>query len=95
MRSVSVSELRKQLRKYLRLAKDGETVVICDRGLPFAELIPFVAVDASREELLLVGAGKMRLPKARTNLSQLLKIKTGRVRGNRAVEVLLADRDGR
>jgi|SRR5277367_6599624 len=95
IRSVHVTELKKRLSKYLHLAKTGETVVICEHGLPVAELIPFRAVDAGREELQLVAAGKMRLPKARVNLSQILKIKRSRVRGNRAVEALLADREGR
>jgi len=48
IRSVHVTELKKRLSKYLHLAKTGETVVICEHGLPVAELIPFRAVDASR-----------------------------------------------
>jgi len=95
MRSVNVAELKNQLSKYLRFAKSGEEVVIRDRSLPIAKLVPFTADDASDEELKLVAAGKMRLPKAKINLKQLLKIPTGRVKGNRAIEALLADRDGR
>jgi hypothetical protein len=43
----------------------------------------------SEEEMNLVAAGKMRLPKAEISL----KIRTGKVRGNTAVEALLADRN--
>jgi hypothetical protein len=43
----------------------------------------------------LVAAGKMRLPKAEVSLKQILKIRTGTVRGNLAVEALLEDREGR
>jgi hypothetical protein len=33
-----------------------------DRGVPIAKLVPFVAGEARKEEILLVAAGKMRLP---------------------------------
>jgi antitoxin (DNA-binding transcriptional repressor) of toxin-antitoxin stability system len=95
MRSVNVAKLKNELSKYLRYAKSGEEVVIHDRRLPIAKLVPFTAEGASDEELKLVAAGKMRLPKAKLNLKQLFKIPTGRVKGNRAVEVLLEDREGR
>ncbi|HTQ61347.1 MAG TPA: type II toxin-antitoxin system prevent-host-death family antitoxin [Candidatus Solibacter sp.] len=95
MRSVNVAELKNQLSKYLRFAKSGEEVVIRDRNLPIAKLVPFSSDDASQEELELVAAGKMRLPKAKVSLSQILKIRTGTVPGNKAVEALLADRDDR
>ena len=44
------------------------------------------------EELQLAAQGKMRLPKRELNLDEILKIPTGRVKGNQAVEALLADR---
>src|SRR5712675_1218814 len=67
MRSVNVAELKNRLRKYLTFAKGGEEIVIRDRNLPVAKLVPFPADDGSEEELLLlVAAGKMRLPKMRS-----------------------------
>jgi len=59
------------------------------------KLVPFSIADASEEDLLLVAAGKMRLPTVRLDLEALLKIPTGRVRGNRATEVLIEDRGDR
>lgn len=95
MRSVNVAKLKNELSKYLRFAKSGEEIVIRDRNLPIAKLVPFTAEDATDEDMELVAAGKMRLPKAKVSLRQILKIPTGTVRGNRAVEVLLTDRDVR
>lgn len=95
MRTVNVAQLKNQLSKYLRFAKSGEEVVIRDRNLPIAKLVPFTADDASDEELKLVAAGKLRLPKAKVSLSQLLKIPTGTVPGNEAVEAVLVERDER
>jgi prevent-host-death family protein len=93
MRSVNVAKLKNELSKYLSFAKDGEEIVIRDRNLPVAKLVPFSAESASDQELLLVAQGKLRLPEIRLELKQLLKIRTGTVENNRAVEALLADRE--
>jgi antitoxin (DNA-binding transcriptional repressor) of toxin-antitoxin stability system len=73
--------------------KAGQEVVIRDRNLPVAKLIPFSAGDANDQELLLVAAGKLRLPSVRLDIKELLKIRTGTVSGNKAIRALQADRD--
>ena len=93
MRSVNVAELKNQLSKYLSFAKGGEEVVIRDRNLPVAKLVPFSAGDADHQELVLVAAGKLRLPRVRLNVKELLKIPTGSVKGNKAMRAVLADRE--
>lgn len=93
MRSVNVAELKNQLSKYLRFAKRGEEVVIRDRNLPVAKLVPFPADSTDDQELLLVAAGKMRMPKSRLDVKALSKIPTGRVTGNKAIEAVSADRE--
>ena len=92
MRSVNIAELKNQLSKYLTFAKGGEEIVIRDRNLPVAKLVPFSADQAREEELLLVASGKMRLPQNPINLDRLLKIPTGKVSSNDAVKALLDDR---
>ena len=93
MRSVNVAELKNQLSKYLTFAKGGEEIVIRDRNLPVAKLVPFSTEDTSEEELLLVAGGKMRLPAEPINIDELLKIPTGSVPGDEAVQALLSDRN--
>lgn len=93
MRSVNVAELKNRLSKYITFAKSGEEVVIRDRNLPVAKLIPFSAEGADDQELVLVAAGKMRLPKARLSVRELLKIPTGNVSGNKAIQAVLVDRE--
>ena len=95
MRSVNVAELKNRLSKYLRFAKSGEEVVIRDRNLPVAKLVPFSARDADDEELRLVAAGKLQLPDKELDIEELFKIPTGRVGGNKAIQALLADREER
>jgi antitoxin (DNA-binding transcriptional repressor) of toxin-antitoxin stability system len=93
MRSVNVAKLKDQLSKYLTFAKSGEEIVIRERNLPVAKLVPFSAETTDEQELALVAAGKMRLPIAEIDIDALLKIPTGTVKGNKAVEALLADRE--
>jgi prevent-host-death family protein len=93
MRTVNVAKLKDQLSKYLTYAKSGEEIVIRDRNRPVAKLVPFSAESADDQELELVAAGKMRLPIEELDIEALLKIPTGTVEGNKAVEALLADRE--
>lgn len=93
MRSVNVAELKNQLSKYLTFAKNGEEIVIRERNLPVAKLVPLSTEDVSEEDQLLVAAGIMRLPKRALNVDELLRIPTGRVSGNDAVEALLKERE--
>ena len=53
----------------------------------------FSAEGADDQELMLVAAGKLRLPSVRLNVKELLKIPTGRVAGNKAIQAVLADRE--
>jgi prevent-host-death family protein len=93
MRSVNVAELKNRLSKYLRFAKGGEEIVIRDRNLPVAKLVPFSADVGSEEDLLLVAAGQMRLPNTPVSLDELLRIPTGKVGDGEGVRALLDDRE--
>ena len=93
MRSVNVAELKNRLSKYLTFAKAGEEIIIRDRNLPVAKLVPFSTDEGSEEELLLVAAGKMRLPKNDVEVDELLKIRTGKVSHREGTQALLDDRE--
>lgn len=93
MRSVNIAELKNRLSHYLTFAKAGEEIIIRDRNLPVAKLVPFAAEEGSDEELLLVAAGKMRLPQTSVEVNDLLKIPTGRVPASNAIQALMDDRE--
>ena len=95
MRCVNVAVLKNQLSKYLTFARGGEEVVIRDRNLPVAKLVPLSAEEADDQELVLVAAGRMRLPKGKLDVKRLLKIPTGTVAGNKAIQAVLAEREER
>lgn len=90
---MNVAKLKNRLSAYLSFARNGEEVVIRDRNLPIAKLVPFSAGDASEDEILLVAAGKMRLPKGPLDIGALWKVPIGSVPSSRAVDALLKDRE--
>jgi antitoxin (DNA-binding transcriptional repressor) of toxin-antitoxin stability system len=85
MRSINIAELKSRLSTYLAYAKSGGVIVIRDRNLPVAKLIPFTGEQASEEESALVAAGAMRLPEDPLDLDQLWKMPRATVRGIAAV----------
>jgi antitoxin (DNA-binding transcriptional repressor) of toxin-antitoxin stability system len=93
MHTVNIAKLKDQLSKYLTLAKSGEEIVIRDRNLPVAKLVPFSAEGANDQELKLVAAGKLRLPKMQLDVKELLKVRTGTVKGNKAIQAIMAERE--
>ena len=93
MRSVNVAELKNRLSKYLTFAKGGEEIIIRDRNLPVAKLVPFSPEEGTEEELLLVAAGKMRLPEKPVDLGKVLRIPTGKHLGRAGTQALLEDRE--
>ena len=93
MRSVNIAELKNRLSKYLTFAKEGEEIIIRDRNLPVAKLVPFESDAAGEEELLLAAAGKLKIPEKPVDIGELLKIPTGRVTGKHAISALLEERE--
>jgi len=40
MIQININEAKAKLSKYTRMVKTGETVILCDRNKPFAEIRP-------------------------------------------------------
>lgn len=52
MKKATISELKNHLSKYLRYVKQGEPVLVLDRGLAVAEILPRSPRRSDDEELL-------------------------------------------
>ena len=59
MRTTNIADLRNHLTRYLKEVRAGEEIVIRDRELPFAKIVPLVHNDQS-EDSALVASGLMR-----------------------------------
>ncbi len=63
MRSVNIAELKNNLSRYLRRVRAGEEILIRDRNLPVAKIIPIAMPDdIHAEERALAARGLLTLP---------------------------------
>ena len=60
MRSVEISELKKNLRSLLLCVKDGEEVIVVDRNTPVARISPCNLSKMTVDEKQLVASGGIR-----------------------------------
>lgn len=88
METAAVAQLKSQLSRYLRRVKAGEEIVVTERGIPIARLVPDARRepgletlrDLERQGLIRVGTG--RLPK---NFWKLRRARDPRALVRRAV----------
>jgi prevent-host-death family protein len=59
VRSTNISDLRNHLTRYLKEVRAGEEIVVCDRQLAFAKIVPLGHADDA-EDSALVASGLMR-----------------------------------
>lgn len=71
MRTANIGVLKNRLSAYMRFVRNGEEVLVCDRNVPFARILPLES-DASfaslragltEEEASLASTRKMKPPK--------------------------------
>jgi prevent-host-death family protein len=94
MKTVGVAELKARLASFLKIVKYGNEVLVTDRGVPVAKLVPIDAArtrETRRQRLAAAGLltlGKGRIPK------ELLEPPTGDPRvGEGVLAALLAERE--
>lgn len=89
----SVAELKSHLSAYLSRVKDGEEILVTDRGRPVARLIPYVARAGEQSEVLqrLARQGVVRLPARPPDEAFRWPVPTARSRRS-VVEALLEER---
>jgi prevent-host-death family protein len=61
MRSVNIAQLKNRLSAYLNEVKAGQEIVVRDRNVPIARILPLRADDYDTELLRLAAEGKLRL----------------------------------
>ncbi|HZD47865.1 MAG TPA: type II toxin-antitoxin system prevent-host-death family antitoxin [Silvibacterium sp.] len=63
MKSVQIGDLKNHLSAHLRDVRKGEEIIVRDRNLPVARIIPYVPDSIEEQERMLIAAGKLRPPK--------------------------------
>jgi prevent-host-death family protein len=62
MRSVNIADLKNNLSRYLNEVRQGEEVLVRDRNLPIAKIVPLSTGDEEEELLALAAQGIISLP---------------------------------
>ncbi len=84
MHSVNIAELNNNLSRYLEQVKAGKEIIVRDRNLAVARLVPINETDSPNEELSRLAAqGKIRLGEGAVDDSYW-KMKLPRVKSVRA-----------
>lgn len=93
MRSVNIADLKNHLSRYLQEVREGEELVVRDRSVPIAKIVPLsAAVDIDPEDLALVATGQLRPPERRLPAS-FWSMSAPRVSLKRAAAAVAADRE--
>ena len=96
MNSVNIADLKNQLSKYLNRVRAGEEIVIKDRNLPVAKIVPLsLADDAEAEELALIASGQMMPPRVKKLPGSFWKMGGPRLSVAKAAQAISRDREGR
>lgn len=94
MQSVGIRDLKSRLTHYLRLVKEGEKVIVTDRGKPIALIRPLNGAEAqaSIEERLaaLAKQGLIRLPLKKGRFD--LRTPPIKVKGKPLSQIIIEDR---
>ena len=92
MRSASIAELKNRLRAYLNDVRRGEEILIRDRNLPIAKIVPLASAgNDDAEETTLAAAGKLRMRERKLPAS-FWSTPAPRVSPKRATAAVTADR---
>jgi len=94
MASVSITELKANLSKYIRVVRRGGEVQVLERGVPVARLVAASAPEDAEDRLeALVRAGIVR--RGTGDLRWLLERKPVRAKGPTVSQALQEDREDR
>ena len=77
MRSVQIAELKNKLSAYLNVVRAGEEVIVNDRKVPIAKIVPLGIDDLDLEEQALVAEGLLRPPTQRFDADAFFAIGKG------------------
>jgi prevent-host-death family protein len=95
MRTVNIGELKNQLSGYLQYVKNGEEIIIRDRSVPVARILPFHHGSEWDQEVHLVAAGALKMPEEEMDWGQFFLTPAGNVATEIAIEVALDSRGDR
>jgi prevent-host-death family protein len=99
MKTVNIGELKNQLSAYLQYVRSGEEVVVKDRNVPVARILPIREGDFERdyaaEEAQLVASGDLKLPEQKMDWEAFWAMPRANVPHDVAVQAVIDSRGDR
>ena len=92
MRTVNIGELKNQLSGYLQYVKNGEEIVIRDRSVPVARILPFRQGSGWEQEAQLVASGALKMPEEEMDWNGFFLTPAGNVPQQVAVDAAIESR---
>jgi prevent-host-death family protein len=89
MRTVNIGELKNQLSGYLQYVRNGEEIVIRDRSVPVARILPFRPGPAWERESELVASGAMKMPEQEMDWDGFFSDRAGNIPRETAVRAAI------
>ena len=100
MRTVNIGVLKNQLSAYLQFVRNGEDVVVRDRNVPVARILPFTLPlppegDHEAEAAYLIATGQAKAPKQKMDWEAFWALPAGNVPHDIAVQAVIDSRGDR
>ena len=95
MRIVNITELKARLSAHLRMVRNGEEVLVCDRNRPVARIVPIYPEDYSEQDWKLIIRGVMTPPLRRREADEPWPKPAGNVPDEVMEQIWREERDGR
>ena len=95
MRTVNIGELKARLSAHIRLVREGEEVLVCDRNKPVARLVPCRLEERSAQEQQLVARGVLTPPLKQRSASGSWPNPPGNVSDKAMEQALREERENR
>ncbi|MGC2162306.1 MAG: type II toxin-antitoxin system prevent-host-death family antitoxin [Silvibacterium sp.] len=101
MKTAQIGELRNKLSGYLREVRKGEEILIHDRNIPVAKIIPYVPDSIEEQERILIATGQMTPRKSTESHEEFVKRflarprSAPRVSARAVIQAVIDDREDR
>ena len=95
MKTVNIGELKNQLSGCLQYVMTGEEVVIQDRSMPVARILPFRHGPGWDQEAELVASGAIKMPEEEMDWDGFFQSPAGHVSREIAVQAVVDSRGDR
>jgi prevent-host-death family protein len=97
MKTVQIGELKNKLSGYLREVRQGEEIIVRDRDLPVAKIIPYVPDSIEEQRRILIATGQMTPGKSteshEDSVKRFLARPRPKVPGRVAIQAVLDERE--